>query len=217
MPTQEITLATQGNGLGLAETNSNDIYRTTTNPSGTSAFVGTIATLPGGNAITFNLVSGNPFAMVPFSTSQLGKMRLYNLTQGSKLAILNCVPSTNTITFTTSVPPAWTVGDTITIASQTCTVALIDWVDIDLHGSGLENKNGIFMSCVFASSSSVSDFASLHPLQAFSSSKRITQEAIVLGANIRFFSLIPIIGGFFCLAWGGLPTFFIVREAGYIP
>jgi hypothetical protein len=152
--------------------------------------------------------------MVPFGTSQLGKMRIYNSTRGTYALISNCVTGTNTLTLTAAVPAGWQVGDTLTIASNICSVGGQDWVDIEIT-SGPTDKSALFVMIVFASATTT-DAIRLQPYEAFSNSKNIIQEAIVASANMRAFGLLPITSNLFCLSWSGTPTTLILREAGNI-
>ena len=157
--------------LPLAESNANDIYRNDVASAGTTAFVGTIATLPGGAVLTYNVSSGNENALVPTSTSQLAKMRLYNTTRGTHALISNCVVGTNTITLTATVTAGWLVGDTITIASQTVSGGTGNWVDLEIT-SGLVGKSAIFANChILDSVASAATILRYHPFESFSSSK----------------------------------------------
>lgn len=198
-----------------AETQTVDIYRCDT-PGGISAFVGTIATLPGGAVLTYNVTSGQEGAMVPTSTSQLGKMRLYNPARGNYALISNCVVGTNTLTFTANVPGSWLVGDTITIASQTVSGGSVSWVDIEIT-SGPTGKSFMFLR-LHLSSGTAGDTMWLHPFEAFATSKTSQMDAQVGNTAItyRYTDLVKITGNLFSMQWTGTPSKMIVREAGYL-
>lgn len=198
-----------------AETNANDLF-SVTSPGGTSAFIGTIATLPGGAVLTYNVSSGTEGAMVPTSTSQLAKMRLYNTTRGTHALISNCNVGTNTLTLTANVPVGWTVGDTITIASQTVSGGSLDWVDLEIT-SGPTGKSALFI-VQQVNSATVGHQMRLHPFTAsFSTSKYATPcNVLVSSQTTSVFGIIPIASNIFSLAWNGTPTAVVVREAGYL-
>lgn len=196
-----------------AETNTNAIFRCDS-PGGTSAFVGTIATLPGGATLTYNVTSGTEGAMVPQSTSQLAKMRLYNTTRGTNALISDCVTGTNTITLTATVPAGWVVGDTITIASQTVTGAPISYVDLEIT-SGITNRSYVFATLNIISTT-VGDNARIHPLETFGGNKQQTAVALVASQNGMMFMLIKITSNVFSLGWTGTPTNVILTEFGYL-
>ena len=198
----------------IAETNVNNIFRCDS-PGGDSSFVGTIATLPGGATLTYNITSGNEGAMVPNSTSHLAKMRLYNTTRGTSALISNCVTGTNTITLTANVPAGWVVGDTITIASQTVSGGALSWVDLEIT-SGPTNKTSVFMK-LQCTSSTVGDTLRTHPFSAsFSTSKYDTCAVLVSGQTTQVFALVNVITNIFSISWSGTPTNVNIREAGYL-
>lgn len=198
-----------------AETNANDMYNVSS-PGGVSAFAGTIASLPGGATLTYNVVSGQEGAMVPVSTSQLAKMRLYNTTRGTSALISNCVTGTNTLTLTANVPAGWQVGDTITIASQTVSGGGWSWVDLEIT-SGPTGKRSIFVNTQIQSATA-GDAVRLHPFEAsFSASKFVALSAIVAAPQVvNGFGLQKIVSNVFCIAWNGSPTAIVIREAGYL-
>ena len=193
---------------------SNDIFRCDS-PGGDSSFVGTIATLPGGSTLTYNVGSGNEGAMVPSSTSHLGKMRLYNTTRGTNALISNCVTGTSTLTLTATVPAGWQVGDTITIASQTVS-GDFKWVDIELTDATLLNKSAI--SVLFTHIASTAGYKSLvHPTETMAEAKRVPNTTQASG--IQHEVTIPILkinSNLFSLAWNGSPTAVVLRVLGYI-
>lgn len=197
----------------IAETQTEDIFRVG-NPGGTSAFAGTIATLPGGATLTYNVTSGTEGAMVPFATTQLGKMRLYNTTRGTSALISNCNTGTNTITLTANVPGGWALTDVITIASQTVSGGGFGWVDIEIT-SGPTGKTYMFLQW-FINSATPGDAARLHPLETHATSKYKTMFAQVNGITNVLMSLLPITSNVFSLSWTGTPTAVIVREEGYL-
>ena len=202
-----------GGGAPKAETNTNDIFRCD-NPGGVSAFAGTIATLPGGATLTYNVTSGQEGAMVPVSTSQLAKMRLYNTTRGTSALISNCVTGTNTITLTANVPGAWQVGDVITIASQTVSGGGFSWVDLEIT-SGLTGKGNIFIKMILVDPAVVRYFL-VHPFETYSAAKQDFVNSQVVNVDAINFTLLEITGNVFSVAWTGNPTVAVIRERGYL-
>lgn len=198
--------------------NAEDIFRCDT-PGGTSAFVGTIATLPGGATLTYNVSSGSEGAMVPTSTGQLGKMRLYNTTRGTSALISNCNTGTNTITLTANVPVGWATTDVITIASQTVSGVGVAWVDIEITEATLLNKSALLIF-VSTQNATVNNFLRTHPTETFATPKLIgtnTQEANVPINNNYY---MPMNSNMFSLGWSAVtnaPTNVIVRILGYLP
>lgn len=203
--------------LPAAETNAADVFRC--DNSGASTFAGTIATLPGGSTLTYNVTSGNENAMVPTNTNQLAKMRLYNTTRGTSALISNCNTGTNTITLTDTVPAGWATTDVITIASQTVSGGGFNWVDLEIT-SGPTGKDALFFNLQVSDTTTTNVGLRLHPFNSFSNSKIgkvLTQVVNVTNDNMV---LIPIIGNVFSAAWnpsGAASMIVTVREAGYIP
>jgi hypothetical protein len=153
--------------------------------------------------------------MVPASTSQLAKMRLYNTTRGTSALISNCVTGTNTITLTADVPAGWATTDVITIASQTVSGGTVSWVDIEI-ASGPTNKTHMFLSLLI-NSATVGDGMFLHPFTAsYSASKVKEHYAQVASQSIITEILQTITTNTFALAWKGTPVAIIVRESGYL-
>jgi len=161
----EAVLQEIGNGIVLVETQSNDIFRC--DNCGASSFSSTIATLPGGSTLTYGTVTGADNILVPVSTSQIGKMRLYNTTRGNYALISNCVTGTKTITLTASVPGTWQVGDTITTVSPTVGAG---WLDIELT-SPLSGKNVLIVEVALYDSGGSGQTVSLHPFESLSAPK----------------------------------------------
>jgi hypothetical protein len=201
--------------LPAPQNNANDIFRV--NTSGTSAFVGTIATLPGGATLTYNVSSGQENAMVPASTSQLAKLRLYNTTRGTSALISDCNAGTNTITLTATVTAGWQVGDTITIASQTVSGGTGNWVDLEIT-SGPTGRSALFMAVQVTDSGGSNNIVRLHPFETFGAGKVqpvVTQVANVPNAGL---CLVKITGNVFTASWiasGAATITPVIREAGY--
>jgi len=199
-----------------AASNANDIFNVAN--AGASAFVGTINGAPSGASVTYNVTSGNENAMVPSSTSNLGKMRLYNTTRGTSALISNCNTTTNVITLTANAPAGWVNGDTITIASQTVIGGTGNWVDIEIT-SGVTGKSALWMLLQFLDTTNAGVILRIHPFETFASSKIkhcITQVANVTMSNSH---LLPIINNVFTISWdnpGAASATAVIRLEGYI-
>ena len=157
----------------LAETQVYDLYRAGT-VAGVSSWAGTIATKPGGapTTITVTNVSGYEAALVPTATNQLAKMRMYNTTRGTYMLISNHVVGTHTTTFTANVPAGWTVGDVITIASQTVSGGGLGWVDLEIV-STLTGKSFLFLYFQFVGGTGSYTGVYTHPFEAYAETKTI--------------------------------------------
>lgn len=196
-----------------AETNSTDVFQVLS-PGGVSAFVGTIATLPGGATLTYNVTSGQEGAMNTSSTGQLAKIRLYNTTRGSYALISSCTTGTNTIVLTANVPGAWQVGDTITIASQTVSGGGFSWIDLEIV-SALTGKNALMLILIF-NTATAGDRMTAHPFETFAASKLKNVFAAAANINMEIPRLLKITGNVFSIAWQGSPTSVTIREEGYL-
>lgn len=197
-----------------SETNAENIYRVAS-PGGVSAFAGTIATLPGGATLTYNITSGQEGAMVPSATTQLAKMRLYNTTRGTFALILNCDVATNTITLTESAPIGWAITDVITIASQIVSGGGYNWTDLEIT-SGPMGKRALFIRYQI-NSATAGDALRTHPFETFGAGKLFGVDAQAAGVtNNGGADLLKITNNVFSLTWSGSPTVVLIREAGYI-
>lgn len=197
----------------VAETNDDDIFRCNS-PGGVSAFAGTIATLPGGAVLTYNVTSGQELALVPNATTQLAKLTLYNTTRGTSALILNSVAATNTITLTDTVPAGWVVGDVITIASQTVSGGGLNWTDIELT-SGPVGRSILFITTTIISATP-GDVFYTHPFETYADSKLKSMSAQVANLNNNGLQLMKINSDKFSIAWVGTPTRVQIREQGYV-
>lgn len=198
-----------------AETNANDIY-SVTSPGGASLWTGTISGAPSGTSVTVSApVTGTEAVLVPTSTNQLGKMRIYNLTRGNNALISNYNTATNVITLTSTVPANWANGDSLTVASQTVSGGGVNWVDIQIT-SGPTGKRALFVNMVVASGT-VGDTQRIHPTESFGAGKVAANVALVASQNTNRLALLPITStNMFSLSWTGTPGVVIVREAGFI-
>lgn len=201
----------------VVENNSNDIFRV--NTTGSSAFAGTIATLPGGAVLTYNVTSGNEEAMVPASTSQLAKLRLYNTTRGTSALISNTVIGTNTITLTANVPAGWALTDVITIASQTVSDGTGNWVDLELT-SGPTGKAALFLNVQWTDTGVVASttIARIHPFETFGTGKIFAVPAQVSGFTSAAAIPVKLTSDVFTVSWiasGAGTGQLTIREMGY--
>ena len=204
-------------GGPISVTNVNDIFRC--DNAGASAFAGTIATLPGGAVLTYNVTSGQENAMVPTSTSQLGKMRLYNTTRGTSALISNCVIGTNTITLTANVPAGWIVGDVITIASQTVSGGGFNWVDIEITGGDYVGKSLVFLYLAFLDSGGAGQSLVPHPFETYGVSKltaSVITQSTQIAINTHPYKLTSNIISLSWTASGAATALVIIRQSAYI-
>jgi len=204
-------------GGPIAETNANDIFACVT-PGGVSLWTGTISGTPSGTSVTVSApTSGTEAVLVPVSTSQLAKMRLYNLTRGNSALISNYNTGTNVVTLTATVPGTWANGDSLTVVSQTVSGGGRNWIDLELT-SGPTGKSSLFLSLIF-SSATAGDTLRLHPFSAsFSASKYVAADAIAASTtiNTNVFGLFNLISNVISISWTGTPANIFIREAGYL-
>lgn len=214
----QLIYSEQNRSRPAAETQTNNIFGCSS--AGASMFSGTIATLPGGAILTYNAgFAGNENVLVPSLTSQLGKMRLYNVTRGTSALIQDATNGTNTITLTANVPAGWTVGDLITINSQTVSGGGVSWVDIEIT-SGPTDKTDMFIAMLYRESTTAGLVLQFHPLETYATSK--TKAIPCYVANITTIAptvLVKIINNVFSLSWqasGATTVAVVIREAGYL-
>jgi hypothetical protein len=200
-------------GLVTPITNANDIFSLAT-VSG-SGWSGTINGAPSGEVVTYTNVSGNKNTLVPTSTNQLGKQRLYNTTRGTNY-LISTSNGSSTITMTAS-PTGWQSGDTITTLSPT--VAQAGWVDIELTSGELLNKPGGFLLLLMSDSGGAAgSYLIVHPFVAYSSSKQVyvlTQTASYISSIVP----LPITSNVFSCFWTASGTgtaSFSIRQAAWI-
>lgn len=213
----QISFLTLSN-LPTAQTNANDLFRC--NSCSNPAFSSTIATLPGGAVLTYNAPTGNENVLVPASTSQLAKMRLYNTTRGTSALILDCVIATNTITLTANVPAGWQVGDTITIASQTVSGGGLNWVDLEIVSGEYLNKSTIGLYIAFSDSAGAGFSYAVHPFEAYANSKIVvfdtTQSTQLSTKQWAYYKLVSNVITVNWTASGAATALIAIREAGYL-
>jgi hypothetical protein len=205
-------------GLTTLETNAASLFQCN-NPGGPSIFIATINGTPSGTSVVYNAPSaGTEGVIVPLSTAQLAKMRLYNTTRGNSALISNANTGTNTITLTATVPANWANGDTITIASQTV-VGTFNWVDLEIT-SGPTGKTSLWLLTQIRSNVQ-GDALRLHPFETFAVSKAVPN-AVMVASTTLLTSLplpIPITSNVFSIAWNGTWTnaadLVNLKELGY--
>lgn len=218
--TKDATLTgdgTSGSPLGIIAdfvTNSNDIFALI--GVGASGWTGTINGTPSGVTVTYTNVSGNKNTLVPSSTSQLGKQRLYNTTRGTN-ALISTSNGTSTITLTASVPAGWASGDTITTISPTVASGQ-NHVDIEITAGELLSKSNVWIWAVMLDSGGVV-LLRFHPFAAFSAAKQFnifTPAAAVAFGGLQAYKLNSNI---LTIAWsasGAATASPTVRQVGFV-
>lgn len=199
-----------------AQTATADIFRVDS-PGGQSLFVATIASVSG-NTLVYNAPSsGTDGVIVPTSSSQLAKMRLYNISNApvDYLLISSVNTATNTITFTSAVPAGWVAGETVSIASQTVTGSGYGMFDLEITDTSLTGKPSLFISLII-NSSAVGNRVTLHPFESFSVSKYKNIFAQVASVNNETERLIQINNNVVSMFWDGTPTVLVLRVGGYL-
>lgn len=204
----------------IPTTDADTIYRTAV--CNDSDFNGTIATLPGGAVLTYNIVSGDELVLDAFNATQLAKLRLYNSTRSTYALISDTVTGTNTITLTANVPAGWIVGDSITVRSQTNTNVsgasrFLDYEVTDVAISDL--ARGIVAEVTWYDSGAVGERLILHPWEAFAAGKRAMLDTTVAGTSVYGTKMIPLIQRRYTAQWtasGAGTALCIVALAGVI-
>jgi hypothetical protein len=169
--------------------NANQLLRT---PAGVSDsdFVATINGAPSGATLVYNAPSsGDENAIKPSSSSNIAKLRLHNTTRGDNALISDVDVSTNTITFTDTVPAAWASTDTITARSQTNTAqpaAGSYFFDYEIPDTTIIPAlavaiRSVFHSCVDTGGQA---FAYIHPFEADATAKRFRADTPAANASI---------------------------------
>lgn len=202
-------------GTFVPYTSANDIFRCD-NPGGVSLWTGTISGAPSGATVTVSApTSGTEAVLVPTSTSQLAKMRVYNLTRGDYGLISNYNTGTNQITLTASAPGSWANGDSLTIVSPTVSGGGFNWFDLEFTDANLLARSAMSMFGVH-NVNPAGSAAVWHPTETFGTGKIIANNAQV--ASVSNWVAIPGIkmnGNLISMAWGGSPSFVFLRVAGY--
>lgn len=180
-------------GVVLPATNSNDIFRV--DNAGNSIFTATINGTPSGASVVYTQTGGNDAFLVPVSTSQLAKLRLYNTTRGNYALIETCNISTDTITLTANAPANWANGDTITITSQTV-VSGQNHVDLEIvSGVFLDASLGYIWWTQADASNLAGITLRIHPFETFVASKN--QNFSLTTGNSTF---VKLVGNVFSIA-----------------
>lgn len=198
----ESALQTAGAGRTTLETNANNILNL--GAASSSLLQMTIATLPGGATLTYNVTSGNEDIINVISSSEIGKIVLHNTTRGTEALISSVDTATNTITLTANVPAGWATTDVITPESQTNTSTIAGgagkFMDIELQSSGALNQPNIKMELYWIDSGAVGQQLSIHPYETNSNPKRktkYTNSTTYFVGNVE----IPFISNRFCVAF----------------
>ena len=165
-------------------------------PHNDTDFNGTIATLPGGAVLTYNVVSGDENVLHPLSVNMLAKLRLYNSTRSTYGLISTAVLGTNTITLTAAVPGAWQVGDVITVRSQTNTYTAggAYFMDFEFTSAELpELTRYIGVDQTIYDGGAANQRQILHPWAAYNSSKVRLIDGQVAGLSLFRYSNVQLI------------------------
>lgn len=193
--------------------NANDIFRC--NSCGSSGWTGTINGAPAGAVVTYTNVSGNKNTLVPVSTSELGKQRLYNTTRGN-YALISTSNGTSTITLTANAPANWINGDTITTISPTV-ISGLNNIDIEITSGEALNKNGVELF-ININDSAGTMILRVHPFEAYSASKQFQIFHQIAGTNISGFVAVKLTSNVFSFHWtasGAATANVTIRQAGY--
>jgi len=172
--------------------------------AGSSGWTGTINGAPSGAVITYTHVSGNKTSLKPLATL-LARQRLHNITRGEYGLILTS-NDTSTITLTENVPVTWQSGDTITTNSPT--VNLAGYVDIEfIDGVGV-GVNGLFLLLNLKDTAAVGATVVIHPYAAYNTRKAIVLYTQVVNIFFNAVAPVAIISDCFVLKWeaGGVNT-----------
>jgi hypothetical protein len=168
--------------------NSNDLVRVDFMSS--SDFVATINGTPSGTSVVYNAPSsGNEDTINVISSSQAGKIILYNTTRGDSALISSVNTGTNTITLTATVPGTWASGDSITARSQTATGAIDTGVrlyDLDLSGLSLNPLTRYIWLNIYHRDTAVSaqQYSIVHPFEAVTGAFAVGDNVLGNGNSI---------------------------------
>lgn len=216
------TMGQLGLDLIVIEKNASDIFRVTA-PGGTMRWSGTITNISADRlSITVSApVTGQEAALIPASTSQLAKLRVYNQSDTNSVGLIsNYNAATNIITLVAAAPAGWANGHSLTITSPTVSGSGLYWADLELTDPTLLGRNAIFIAFT-ATSATALDTGLMHPFDgSYSTSKR--EQAIVPGANGFVVVSNPVkwISNCYSIAlqgtWTGASDAIFIRQAGYI-
>lgn len=158
------------------------VYRNV-NTLGSSDFVATIATLPGGAVLTHNVPSSGDADFMTYNdgTNQPGMLVLHNTTRGTEGLVRDYATATRTITLNDTVDAGWQVGDTVTLRSQTAdTGALPYCFDLDLSEFVDEDATFIFVQVGLASTNATMGIY-VHPYETYGAGKAYSMATQVNG------------------------------------
>jgi len=194
----------------------NDVYRN--NACSSSAFAGTIASLPGGASITYNLVSGAADAMICSGPANNAKMRLYNTTRGNYARIISCVVATTTITFDTNVPVDWQIGDVITILSPTLGFNAVSWVELEITAGLLVARDKCILTLLYKDSTVANTQFRAQPYEAPHPCKMHSWWCQVANQYVGSQFDLKIVDDVICIGWsasGAGTAAVIVKQIAY--
>ena len=216
------TMAQLATDLIVIEKNANDIFRVNA-PGGAMRWSGTISSISANRlSVTVSApVTGKVTALVPASTSQLAKLRVYNSTRANNYGLIsNYNVTTSVVTLTAAAPANWVNGDTLTITSPVVSGDGQWWADLEMVETSLLNRGAIYI-VLTATAAVAFDTGLMHPYDAsYSVSKR--EQAIVPAANAFAGVSNPVkwIDNCYSIAlqqtWTGASDAFFIRTAGYI-
>lgn len=202
---------------GAVVSNANDIFRC--NSCAASLFTGTINGTPSGASVVYTPVSGNENVLVPASTSQLGKMRLYNTTRGNSALISNCNTGTNTITLTANAPGDWASGDALTTQSPTVSGGGFSWIDIEITSGDFVGKSFVFLYLAMIDSGGAGQALIPHPFETFAAGKLIATvqtQTTQVAINTHPYKLTSNIITVAWTASGATSATVIIRQSSYL-
>lgn len=206
-------------GSPTTEYNSNNIFAVTNSGSNSSfaALLNGDPTNVANSVCTFDTVTAGSVATItPTSTSQLGKLRMYNTTRGNSVGLILSATGATFTTTTNVYAAGWRDNDVITIKDPT--INTTDWCAIELT-SGPTGKSALFATLT-ASSATVADGCAVHPIEAFGSSKVHFLSCQVAGVTITTLALVKMSSNVFGLRFTGTAAAGVtvtVREMGYLP
>ena len=173
------------------------------NLSGDSDWQGTIATLPGGAVLTYNIVGGDERVLQSAFGTDIAKLTLYNITRGDNALILQTVIATNTVTLTAGVPGTWQVGDSIDVRSQTNTNVSGTSYFFDYQITSvipiLARSMGVEVT--WTDSGGTGERLILHSFVAFANGKRMILDTVVAGGSLFGYKNIPLIDRKYTAQW----------------
>lgn len=174
-------------------TNTNAIFAN--NAHSDSAFTATINGSPTATTFVYTPVSGDEDVLNVASSSQLGKMRVWNTTRNSYRLITATNTGTNTCT-NVSVSDSWANGDTITIESQTGTTGATEKaVEIDLSQMAGYPALAVAIHMTLAKSDTGAggEFNAVHAYETWANAKRDQQRSQQAGGVIFKHTTVPLI------------------------